>query len=262
MKKLIAAALVAVTCAALAEEPRKGATVVTMTKEQEAAFQMRHFGGFVRRAGSGRGKVLVVNAQKRVSSADLAWGFDSVRRMMKLPVEVVDGARPERFGRAAVKATGANLVIWVVDDPKEESPMLVAPECGWAVVNTAALAEGASADALIDRAGREALRAFGYLCGAANSDLGRTIMGPMKSPADLDRFAIATYPADAYRRTLSYLERCGVEPYEETTYQAACQQGWAPQPTNEYQKAIWDKVHAIPSKPLKIEYNEKRDKGK
>ena len=36
--------------------------------------------------------------------------------------------------------------------------------------------------------------------------------------------------------------------------------GWAPQPTNEVQRAIWDKVHAIPDKPLTIEFNPKKDK--
>lgn len=36
--------------------------------------------------------------------------------------------------------------------------------------------------------------------------------------------------------------------------------GWAAQPTNDYQKAVWDQVHALPDKPLTIEFDPKKDK--
>jgi len=36
------------------------------------------------------------------------------------------------------------------------------------------------------------------------------------------------------------------------------EEGWAPAPTNEYQKIVWDKVHAIPQKPMKIEFDPKK----
>ena len=32
----------------------------------------------------------------------------------------------------------------------------------------------------------------------------------------------------------------------------------APAPTNEFQKAVWDKVHAIPQNPMKIEFDPKK----
>lgn len=35
----------------------------------------------------------------------------------------------------------------------------------------------------------------------------------------------------------------GIAPYVATTYRQACADGWAPAPTNEYQKAIWDSFH-------------------
>ena len=43
-------------------------------------------------------------------------------------------------------------------------------------------------------------------------------------------------------------------------YELACEQGWAPAPTNAIQKAIWDKVHAAPKNPMKIEFDPKKDK--
>ena len=44
------------------------------------------------------------------------------------------------------------------------------------------------------------------------------------------------------------------------TYRQACQEGWAPAPKNDEQKAIWNQVHAIPDKPIKIEFDPKRGK--
>ena len=42
------------------------------------------------------------------------------------------------------------------------------------------------------------------------------------------------------------------------TYKEACEEGWAPAPTNEIQKAIWDKVRATPKNPMKIEFDPKK----
>lgn len=43
------------------------------------------------------------------------------------------------------------------------------------------------------------------------------------------------------------------------TYERACQEGWAPAPTNDLQKAIWERVRALPDKPIKIEFDPKTD---
>ena len=42
------------------------------------------------------------------------------------------------------------------------------------------------------------------------------------------------------------------------TYGRAVREGWAPAPTNEYQKAIWDKIHAMPTEPIKIKPETKK----
>ena len=50
----------------------------------------------------------------------------------------------------------------------------------------------------------------------------------------------------------------GIEMSKISSYLKACQEGWAPAPTNEYQKAIWDKVHAMPTAPIKIKPETKK----
>ena len=56
----------------------------------------------------------------------------------------------------------------------------------------------------------------------------------------------------------TYLEKLGVTKMEKTTYLRACKEGWAPAPTNEVQKRVWDKVHAAPRMPMKIEFDPKK----
>jgi len=51
---------------------------------------------------------------------------------------------------------------------------------------------------------------------------------------------------------------CGVMPARKGTYESACQEGWADEPKDKYQQAIWDKVHAIPKNPMKIEFDPKK----
>ena len=50
----------------------------------------------------------------------------------------------------------------------------------------------------------------------------------------------------------------GIEKFEYGTYEEACMMGVAPPPTNDIQKAIWDKVHAAPKNPMKIEFDPKK----
>ena len=57
-----------------------------------------------------------------------------------------------------------------------------------------------------------------------------------------------------------YMAGFGVAPAKLVPYQIACREGWAPPPTNDVQKAVWEKVHSIPDKPLTIEYDPKNDK--
>ena len=59
--------------------------------------------------------------------------------------------------------------------------------------------------------------------------------------------------------TNAHTSERGCQHGKRAVYRKACMDGWAPAPTNEYQKAIWDQVHAIPTKPIKIEFDPKTD---
>ena len=91
---------------------------------------------------------------------------------------------------------------------------------------------------------------------------GSVMMGVLK-PEDLDQIDIKmTVPAELAAGMTKNLRLRGVTEFKTTSYLVACREGWAPAPTNDIQKAIWEKVHAPPQKPMKIKFDPAAQKGK
>ena len=80
------------------------------------------------------------------------------------------------------------------------------------------------------------------------------------SPRRLARARWLCIRLGAYVRFAPYAKGYGITPAIESTYRKACKEGWAPQPTNEYQQAIWDSFHELPTKPVKIEFDPAKGK--
>lgn len=197
-------------------------------------------GGEVQVPGSGRGKIVILSSQKTVKLDDLKRPFRKVIELMMLPLEFREGD-PIVPGPDAIKSVGANFVINVIDDPSKSAPLLLAPEEGWAIVNIAhSKKDDPTPTRLIDRARKQTMRGFGYLCGCANATYKNTVMGPMRKMIDMDRVPYFELPLDSYNRVLDYLAGYRVTRFEYSTYRTACKDGWAPAPTNKWQKAIWE----------------------
>jgi len=133
--------------------------------------------------------------------------------------------------------------------------LLLAPENRWAMVNAAALAKEERAAFFQARSKKQLTRALALLLGASNSQYPQSLTRGIVNEADLDKNLNATLPVDVIQRFAPYMEPYGVTPAVVTTYRKACEEGWAPAPTNEFQKAIFEKVHATPTKPMKIEFD-------
>ena len=248
----------------------KGSKIVKAKQDgvERYAQQMKATGGIIVEPDTGKGHVSVLNLQSRMSDADinlviaLIRGTDSgyAFRREAAPKIETNGNRYQAYA----DALKSKVLVIIVDEPNEPS-LVVAPESGWAVMNVAALEKGLNSDEskkkfFIPRCRKEFIRAYCYACGAGGSNFKDNLMTITKTP-DLD-FCGEFIPADTKRTIQTVLHERGLEPQSFKTYLRACHEGTAPAPTNDVQKAIWDKVHEIPSKPLKIEYNEKRDKGK
>ena len=264
MKKLIFVAALAAVSLSLAEtakpaEASKAAPTNQMTvAERKARAQemfLRRTGGYVTRPGTQKGEIVYVNCQKR---ADKAWIEESVAyfgKETKFKVTLRDGGS---FDLKSPKIEG-NATLFVIDD--ESLPiLLVAPDNRWAFVNIAPIATEKRPAFFAARVKKMLTRGFSFLCGATNSQFPRALTRGLASQADLDKNPDLALPIDVLQRFRTYMEPLGVQPAVVSTYRKACQEGWAPAPTNDAQKVIWNQVHEIPKKPIKIEFDPKAAK--
>ena len=226
-------------------------------------FRMKKTGGTIRRANSAKGTFVVLNGQKRIDTKTLRAIEPMLDKWLRIQMAFKD-AEPVTVATAkdAVKAAGGTVGVAVVDD--ETLPALLpAPEDGWAIVNVRRLAADKPDEGLLaERTRKEILRGLAFITGCAYATRADHMMRDVREPGDLDPLKGEVFGAEIINLFLRSAPLYGLTPWHQATYLKACESGWAPQPTNEYQKAIWEKVHAIPQKPIKIEYNEKRDKGK
>ena len=218
---------------------------------------MEMFGGWVKKPNSSRGKVVFLNSQKRVPASDLQRVFAEIDFSVKVVRELKDVDKVSLPNpKPDISAAGGNVGVVLVDVPQYPA-LTVAPEEGWSLVNVSALAaDNPDAATLATRTRKEMLRAFALAGGCSFMARGAMVLrNDVRQPSDLDYLKRESYGVDVINGLSRNLPRLGVRPWTVATYEDACMQGWAPQPTNEYQKAIWDKVHAPPEKPMKITYD-------
>ena len=242
--------------------PTKGNEVERSLQSKKAVLERVHAkktGGLVRRPGVQKGSVAFLNAAGDRIPVN---ALNELAALLEKAIHV--SVRNETVGElpkkgladvmAAKKANAAVFIVWRDDC---DVPMLFAPEQHWAVINARTLKEGVVDDSLFkQRLAKEAARAFAYVCGAGGSTGGGDLMDA-RDIAALDQLQLEL-PFDILARFENHLVDIGVTPWEEVTYIRACEEGWAPAPTNDVQKAIWDKVHAMPTEPLKIKPEEKK----
>ena len=237
--------------------------VTALTPEmRKARARMKMYqrtGGWVRRPGTGRGKCVFVNTQKRVPAEPIAQAAANVSKMVRVDVECSEG-KPVTVQTASmgVLLSGGQAAVFVVDDAALPA-LLVAPESRWAMVNVAPLMADKAPEAMVaTRVMRECSRAFAQLLGSGNSSVpaGCTLR-PVNSLRDLDALTADCFGPEPIDRIVEHMETLGITPYTATIYRTACQQGWAPSPTDDVQRVIWEKTRADkergPTNPITIQ---------
>lgn len=221
---------------------------------------LRKWGGSIDMPGSQKGHIRIVNCQEKVSCEDLKPVLEFFRNQYAFDVQIVKGtAVPVDAAATAMKDKyGADLAIYVIDD-KRLGAMLTAPEERWAFVNVAKLEAGAPGPKYTAARSRKAIiRALSYM--TAGSQHNAPLVDAMKTPEAYDEIISMGLPVDVMIRMTKYLKAIDITPKYKTTYRAAIERGINIPPTNDYQKAIWDKVHSIPEKLLKITYDKDKQK--
>lgn len=216
-------------------------------------------GGMLEKPNSSKGRIVFVNTQNEMPAANIRLAVKSLADILdKYPVEIVE-ANPAKADelKERFKADIAVIVAAEADAPG----LLAAPDEGWAVVNVRALTrnlktEAAKAKFYKARCRKEIMRGFVCAAGGVGSSFPGNIMNVAKVE-DLD-LCEEFVPFDKVGVVRQHLKASGVIPSRFATYRTACREGWAPPPTNDVQRAIWDKVHAIPKTPMKIEFDPKK----
>lgn len=245
---------------AIAAEPVTNVVNITkLSREERAKLKdvfNRYEGGRIGKPGTKRGKIVCINAQSRAKNEWIQEQISVLNQKLHYDIEFKDGV----FSLPSPKLEGeANL--FVIDDPAMPS-LLSAPENRWVMVNVAGLAtgNGKKPQFFEARVRKELTRGFCLLAGAQDSGFKQSLMGCMTKPEQLDTHVDCRLPIDVIKRFSPYLEGYGIKAEKVVTYRKACEEGWAPQPTNDIQRAVWNDVHSIPDKPITIEYDPKVDK--
>lgn len=255
MNQIVVLALSAVVAvSAFAEAPKEAPKRPNLTPEQKQQLRdklmLARGGERIARPGTQKGAITIVNAQTRAADAWIAKTTDGLRRETSFKIDVKKGSFD--LNKPAVEG-GATL--FIVDD-KALPRVLVAPEDRWAMMNVAALADERSAF-FEARVQKELSRVFAMMCGGMASNTPISLVGPMPTVASLDEIPTAKLPLDVLARFNPYMKAYGVTPAEMKSYRKACEEGWAPQPTNSVQKTIWAEYHTDPSKPMEIKFDKK-----
>ena len=243
MKKLMVVVAFAVVIPTVVDATAVSTNVAASRARKRERF-IRNTGGYVYKREPNAGQFTFVNAQRRVS----ADGFAEVQSelMRFFSIDVV-------FREGTFDGKGDKGFVYIIDDPSRPG-LVVVPEEGWATVNVAKYGD----KNLAERVNKELWRAFSFVCGAADTGTAHCLLRPIFKPEDLDSDDAKTISPVPLMNMDAHIKAMGIKKFLRTTYKQACISGWAPAPTNDIQKAIWDKVHAMPTEPIKIKPETKK----
>jgi len=244
--KTILSFLFSILCLCLVADTQTApAQQVRRTPSPEArAAMLAKTGGFIQARAEGPA-LLFLNAQTRVPASVIDEPVEQIGKILRLSAirkDALDAAEPIKVALVALQDKDVAAVV-VVGDTAGYPSLLIAPESRWALVNVAALdGKGVSAETLADRTNKEVWRAFGYLMGAAHSNFEGCLMKPVLTPVDLDALKGKCLSPEPLGKIMAHVQKLGMKPRRMTTYRKAVEEGWAPAPTNDLQRAIWDEV--------------------
>lgn len=254
MKKLMFAAFAASVFSAFAQELAAPAKIELPVREMTNEKAYKFTGGYLKKEGVGKGAIGFINCQKKVDASVIDDTTGRIRKLMHFATSTATADKMTFATASKLMADAkANAAIFLVDEP--DWPMLlVAHEAKYAVVNVTPLVTEGADKKLVEKRCRQVLwRAYATLGGSSPTDSSSCVMNPAFSLADLDKMPWDMISMEPLAVLIPHYGRMGIEQYQFPTYRQAVKGGWAPAPTNDIQKAIWDKVRELPKHPLKLE---------
>lgn len=220
--------------------------------------QLARTGGIIERPQNGK-VIRIVNCQSRIDPKEIESFAQSARGMLSLAVESVKGDPVKCY--ASERDPKVGFCYEIADDAKCPFITTVAPEDGYARLNIAKLAsDSPTPEKLLERVRKELWRGLVYGLGGGNNTYSGCIMIPAVGVKGIDAIPGSVPCPAPFNSMIDTGILLGVSRIGSATYRQACQEGWAPAPTNEFQKVIWNEVNAKPTKPITIKYDKNRGK--
>lgn len=151
------------------------------------------------------------------------------------------------------KRSKALMVIMLTNCGEDKPALVVFPEERVALVNADRAAQFTTGEDANLRLVKECWRGIGFIGGAGYAMNDASVMQPIGSSLELDTVTWQVVHPTALNQMNKFFRKYGAERGRRTTYLRACEQGWAPAPTNDAQKAIWEKVKAEKEAKAKAE---------
>ena len=214
-------------------------------------------GGYIKIKG--KGYVSLIDCRRDRSAHVCQEGIAKIRDLFSIDIREFKG-KPFAFenAKSQLETSGGNAAVFVIDDLVLPIS-LSAPEEKWALLNIAKLDTGhLGSGKLESRTSKLFVRQCCRVLGSDSEKSTETCFYPAFSVEDIDKIQSLDVTMSAFMAIGEVVGRLGIEPIEVVSYQDACEMGVAPAPTNDVQKAIWDKVHAMPTEPIKIKPEEKK----
>lgn len=236
-------AILAIACgAAMADGPQRP---TPMTAEQRERM-LRETGGPVVTPETGPW-IAIINAQDKVDPAFYVKEVEHARNVFRYPLHSTTSTNDWRVAAKAEVAGGAAFAV-VVGDLPDEASIVVLPSDQVALVNVAPLASS-DADVFNSRFHKEFLRGLAYAFGLGDSTSAISIMKPVRSLEALDALKGTQLGPDSLALSMRLARERGMTLLRKVPYRRAVEEGWAPAPTNEYQRAVWNEIHSKTNAP-------------
>lgn len=220
------------------------------------------FGGTITMWPKNPGLFVFINCQKAINEKVIFRPVEMIKDDFNVNIQSQSGNEKEfdlKRIPAELKGLGANGGIYFINDPSLPIS-LAAAEDGWGVLNVAPIiSDSPDSEKLNKRLQKLINRLFANIHGIADPIMmPACVTKPAIGLAGIDALICTTFSPEANSKITAYLHKAGYKQRKVGTYYDACEEGWAPPPTNEVQKKIWDKVHKLPTKPLVILPESKR----
>ena len=224
------------------------AAAAAAAQEGAQAARMARTGGVVTRREPGAA-VVIIDARPAGGAGDL----DALKREMERFCMVAFEVRrqpmgwrdtPLKVARAALGGKAAAGVAVVLSEEGDGAPGLtVFPEDRMAFVNATRACKGAPPGTEARRVTTQLWRAVCFAAGGVNTRSPHcALSSTVLAPEDLDGLSAFMPCPEACAQVEASAAKLGLARVRTATYRTACAQGWAPAPTNDFQRAIWEEV--------------------